>query len=100
MAGPCATTLTFDDRQYGADRAQRHTAGDGGGPLYRYRCTTSPIFIIRLGGPCQLVIPLDDRYDFELLIDDEMVVAAGLDDARFGLRALSSGDEGASGMEK
>jgi hypothetical protein len=48
---------------------------------------------------CQLVIPLDDRYDFELLIDDEMVVAA-LDDARFGLRALSSGDEGASGTEK
>ena len=35
--------------------------------------------LIRWGSQVDLVLPLDDRYDFELCLDDAMHVNAGLD---------------------
>ena len=35
--------------------------------------------LIRWGSQCDLVLPLDDRYEFELCLEDHMHVEAGLD---------------------
>ena len=35
--------------------------------------------LIRWGSQVDLVLPLDDRFDFEVLLDDAMHVNAGLD---------------------
>lgn len=35
--------------------------------------------LIRWGSQCDLVLPIDDRYDFELCLEDHMHVEAGID---------------------
>lgn len=42
-------------------------------------CQNERFSLIRWGSQVDLVLPLDSRFDFELLLDDEMHVEAGLD---------------------
>jgi len=42
-------------------------------------CQNDRFSLIRWGSQCDLVLPLDDRYDFELCLKDHMHVEAGID---------------------
>ena len=42
-------------------------------------CQNERFSLIRWGSQVDLVLPLDSRYDFELLLEDEMHINAGLD---------------------
>ena len=42
-------------------------------------CRKMNVFHLRWGSQVDLVLPLDERYDFDLVLEDTMHVNAGLD---------------------